>query len=347
MKPNLKSTLRHFASAIVAAFLLMTTGTASRAFAQGEVLQKGEGIASFVFVRSATEKRFDFLGQRARVIPPAGPEFRGAAETNVYSFDVAYGLTNRLEVHLTIPFAQTRQASRDASGKLLSDPTQSPREAGLSNVRFGVRYNFVSEPFFLTAKFDVKTPAGGTPDLEKLFNGTTLPVDEGQTDYDLTAQASKGFTLFNRGARIGGEAGIRFRRPQKEGALDPFTKEKLPLNYANEFLYGFRFSYGLTPRVSVSLSGDGLTQGSYNVPFRFTRVGNDGQLKTVGTQGAVPPGFKPDFEKQSGRKIFSLGPLVNVFVTPRTAITGGVLFAVAGRNYPAGQYWIFGVSRSF
>jgi hypothetical protein len=325
---------------------LFTFSAATTAFAQGETLQKGEGIVSFFYIRSATEKRFDFLGDRTRVIPPGGPEFRGKSATNVYSFDVAYGLTNRLEIHATVPLVQTGVRSIDANGEVLNNPDQSPRIAGVGNVRFGVRYNLVSEPFFLTAKFDVKTPRD-SGDLEKLFNGTTLPVEEGQTDFDLTGQISKGYSLFGRSLRVGGEAGVRIRRTQKEGALDTFTREKLPVSPANVFIYSFRVGYGLFRRLAVSLVGDGIRQGNYDAPFHFTRVGPNGELKTVGTQGSLPQGFRPDFAQQTGRRIFSLGPLSSVYLTPRTVVTSGVMFAVSGRNYPAGRFWIFGVSRSF
>jgi hypothetical protein len=340
------SAIRNALPGVMIITMLIVTGALSSAFAQGEVLQKGEGVVSFFFIRSSTDRRFDFTGARVRVIPPAGVEFRGRSETNVFSFDVAYGLTSRLEVHATVPLVQTSVKSIDAQGRALSNSEQSPRISGVGNVRFGFRYSFVSEPFFLTAKFDVKTPRD-SGDLEKLFNGTTLPVEEGQTDFDITGQISKGYSLFGRGLRVGGEAGIRIRRTQKEGALDTFTREKLPVSPANEFIYSFRVGYGLLPRLSVSLIGDGIRQGDYDAPFHFTRIGPNGNLKTVGTQGSLPPGFKPDFEKQSGRRIFSLGPLASVFVTPRTVITGGVMFAVSGQNYPAGRFWILGVSRSF
>jgi hypothetical protein len=331
---------------IILNLLALAAFCTSVVWAQGETLPRGEGVVSVFYVRSNTAKHFDFLGQRTRIIPPAGADFRGTAETNLVSLDVAYGLTNRLEVHVTVPYAQSKVTSLDQQGQVLNNANQSPSNRGLSNVRFGVRYNFVSEPYFLTAKFDVKT-AASTPDPERLFNGTSLPIQEGQTDFDLVGEFSKSFTVANRGLRIGGEAGIRLRRTQKDGALDTFTIEKLPVSPANEFIYGFRVSYGLWPRVSVSLAGDGLRQGNYDVPFRFTRVGENGEVKTVGTQGNLPPGFQPDFPQQTGRRIFSLGPLANVNLTSRLAITGGVLFTVAGRNYPAGQFWVLGVSRFF
>jgi hypothetical protein len=342
MKKNLA---RH---CLIVALVVLAAGATkgSRVLAQAETLPKGRGIVSAFYTRSSTETRFDFLGDRTRVIPPAGPDFRGFTRTNVLSLDLAYGITRRLEAHVTIPIINSRLASVAADGKIIESPDQSPNETGIGNIRFGIRYNFVSEPFFLTAKVDIKTPASAA-NLEKAFSGTTLPIDEGQTDIDLTGQISKNFMLFNRSLRVGGEAGIRLRRTQKDGALDTFTNESLPVSPANEFIYNFQVNYGLIRRVSLTLAGNGIVQRDYDVPFRFIRVGENGDIKTVGTQGNLPTGLKPDFEKQTGRRIFSLGPLVNFSVTPRTIITGGVLFAVSGRNFPAGQFLILGISRLF
>ncbi len=332
----------------ITAILVSAIGLANTnvAWAQAETLPRNKGIVSVVYVRSDTETRFDFLGDRVRVIPPAGSEFRGSTTTDIISTDVAFGITNPLEAHINIPFARVQGESIGADGRVIKNPAQSPSEVGLSNVRFGVRYNIVSEPFVLTAKFDIKTPASAA-DVEKAFNGTALPVQEGQVDFDLTGQASKRVLLFNRSFRLDGEAGVRFRRTQKDGALDTFTGETLPISPAKEFIYNFRITYAITRRLSLTLAGDGIEQGDFKVPFRFIRVGENGDLKTVGTQGSIPPGFNSDFEEQTGRRIFSLGPVASVAVTGRTTIFGGLLFTVSGRNYPAGQFLVLGVSRAF
>jgi hypothetical protein len=333
---------------IIALLAVLAAGAVreSRVFAQAETLPKNRGIVSVFYTRSSTGKRFDFLGDRVRVVPPAGPDFRGSTRTNILSIDLAYGITDRLEAHVTIPIVNTRLSSIGADGKILDNVDQSPNESGVGNIRFGIRYNLMSEPFHLTAKVDIKTPASAA-ELEKAFSGTTLPIDEGQMDIDLTGQISKDLILFNRSLRIGGEAGVRLRRTQKEGALDTFSNRSLPVSPANEFIYNFQATYGLYKRLSVTLSGNGIIQGDFDVPFRFIRVGGDGELRTVGTEGDLPPGLKPDFEKQTGRRIFALGPLVNVKLSQRTIATGGLLFTVAGRNYPAGQFLILGVSRFF
>lgn len=316
------------------------------ALAQGETLQKGQVAVTFTYVRSDTGESFNFFGDRMRIIPPAGPSFRGLSETDVYSTDVAWGLTNKLELHASIPFARGKVSSIGADGQALDTPDQSPSSSGLSNIRFGARYNFVSEPFFLTARFDAKAPAG-TPDPERLFSGASLPIREGQWDFDVTGQFSKGVSLFGRGLSIGGEAGIRFRLEQSDGGFDTFTRQTVPVKPANEFIYNFRVTHQVFSRLSLSLYGDGVAQGDFDVPFRFARTSDDGDGITVGTLGNIPAGFKPDIEQQAGRRILSLGPLATVNLTSRTSVTGGALFAVAGRNYPAGQFWVFSVSRFF
>ncbi|MBL8149678.1 MAG: hypothetical protein JNN15_07100 [Blastocatellia bacterium] len=325
--------------------IVFASGNFRTVFAQAETLSKGRSIFSVFYTRSDTETRFDFLGERVRVIPAAGPDFRGSTRSDIISFDYAYGITDRLEIHVTVPYADIEFASIDRNGTKVKE--FSPSEAAISNTRFGLRYNLVrKDNFFVTAKFDVKAPASSS-ELQRGLSGTTLPIDEGQTDFDITGQVSRRFIVGNRLLRVGAEAGIRLRREQSDGATDAFTNETLPVDPANEFIYNFQVNYSLLRRLSLGLVGNGIEQGDFRVPFRTIRVGNDGEVKTVGTQGSLPPGFKPDFEKQSGRRIFSLGPIANLSVTAKTTFTAGVLFTVSGRNFPAGQYLVFGVSRVF
>ena len=309
---------------------------------QAELIPPGHGVASLAYIRSDTATRFDFLGARDRVIPQAGPLFTGRAITDVIALDIAYGILPRLEAHVNIPYSFSNQPSIDANGKTLPN---SPSNSGLSNIRFGARYNLLSRPFFLTAKVDVKAPAG-TPDLEELFNGVTLPIREGQTDLDLTGQISKTIMLGEHAISVGGEVGYRIRFSQAKGALDTFTGAGLPVKPGNEIIYNFRGGYRLTRRIGLLFNADGIEERDYNVPFRFTRIGDDGALRTVGTQ-FLPGGFVPDYPKQTGRRIFSLGPLASVRLDRRTNVSGGVLFAVLGRNFPAGRFWVAAVSRVF
>lgn len=314
------------------------------AFAQADVIPQGHAVASLNYIRSDTDSRFDFLGEHVRVIPPAGPLFQGRALTNVLALDLAYGMWRKVDVHVTVPLAFSSQPSVQADGSTIRGQEASPSSAGLSNVRVGARYNFFTKPFSLTFKFDVKLPAS-VPDLEAQFNGTTLPIREGQTDYDFSGQASRSFQVGDRALMIGGEAGYRYRSRQAKGALDTFTRAALAVKPGDELIYNFRVTYALLRRVTASLNADGIAGADFSVPFRFTRVGDDGSLRTVGTQGSVPPGFTPDYLKQSGRRIFSLGPMTNIRVTRRTYIGGGVLFALAGRNYPAGRFYVLGITR--
>lgn len=349
--------IQKFAQYCLSAVLLILAAGAARSnavLAQAETLPKHRGIFSVFYTRSDTDKRFDFFGDRVRVIPPAGPQFKGFTRTNIYSFDVAYGITDHLEAHITIPYATSLVASVGPDGKVIKDPSTlgpndprlSPSDQAISNVRFGVRYNFITNPLYVTARFDVKLPANSSS-LQKAFAGATLPVDEGQTDFDITGQVSRSFVVRDHQLRVGGEAGVRIRRTQKDGGIDAFTNNVIPIKPGNEFIYNFQVNYGLTRRLSLTLAGNGIEGRDFDVPFRTIRVGNDGTVKTVGTLGTLPPGFVPDFKKQSGRKIFSLGPLANFSITPRTIVTGGVLFAVKGQNYPAGYYLVVGVSRVF
>ena len=226
---------------------------------------------------------------------------------------------------------------------MIAGAEQSPASSGLSNIRLGARYNLLSRPSFVTAKVDIKAPAS-TPNLEELFNGVTLPIREGQTDIDFAVQISKTFSIGEHALSVGGELGYRVRLTQRKGALDTFTRGSLPVKPGNEVIYNLRAAYHVMPGLTLLLHGDGMEEGDYGVPFRFTRIGNDGVLRTVGAQGA-PNGFLPDFAKQTGRRIFTLGPLASIGLNRRTSVAGGVLLAARGRNFPAGKFWVLSVSR--
>jgi hypothetical protein len=312
-------------------------------FAQAEVIPPGHGVVSFVYIRSDTGRRFDFLGDRDRVIPSAGPLFTGRAITDVLTLDISYGILPRLDAHVSIPYAFSSQPSIESNGSRIPNGQQSPSSSGISNIRFGARYNLVSKPLFVTAKIDIKAPAS-TPNLEELFNGVTLPIREGQTDIDLSGQFSKSLLIGERPFSVGGELGYRIRTTQQKGALDTFTLGALPVKPGNEIIYNVRVSYRVLHRVSLLLNGDGIEENDFDVPFRFTRIGNDGLIRTVGTV-AVPDGFTPDYPKQTGRRIFTLGPLLSIRLSRRTSVSGGVLFAVFGRNFPAGQFYVAGITR--
>ena len=329
----------------VCPIVILLAASSRPAFAQAEVIPPGHGVASLVYVRSDTGARFDFLGDRDRVIPSAGPLFTGRAVTDVLTLDIAYGVLPRLEAHVSIPYALTSQPSIGADGKTISGREQSPSSSGLGNIRFGARYNLISRPVYLTAKVDIKAPAS-TPDLEQLFNGVTLPIREGQTDVDLSGQIGRTFSVHERAFSVGGELGYRVRFTQQNGALDTFTRGSLPVKPGNEVIYNLRLGYRVMSRLTLLLNGDGIEESDYDVPFRFTRIGNDGFLRTVGTQGAAS-GFTPDYPKQTGRRIFTLGPLASIGLNRRASISGGVLFAALGQNFPAGKFWVLSLSRVF
>ncbi len=326
--------------------LLLAGLSSERALGQAETLPRGRGLASVFYTRSNTDRRFDFLGDRVRVVPPGGPTQRGFTRTDFVTFDVAYGLTRRLETHVSVPVVATLFGTRGPDGRTLPGQENSPSSTSAGNVRFGLRYNLIDRPFFLTVKADAKAPTS-TSDLQQALAGVSLPVNEGQWDLDLAGQASRTFLVGDRELRVGGEAGFRYRFAQRQGAIDTFTNQVLPIKFGNEFVYTFQATYSVWSKVSLTVSGNGIRQRDYDVPFRFIAVGAEGDPKTVGTLGGLPPGFVPDFTKQTGRRIFSLGPLATVTVTPRTFVTGGVYFNVAGRNFPAGRFLVLGVSRVF
>lgn len=323
--------------------LILLAALPDAAYGQAEILAPGRLFANFTYVRSDTGARFDFLGDRVRIIPPAGKEFRGQSVTNVLALDVSYGLRRNWEVHVTIPYAISQQRSILPDGSTIQSKEQSPSSTGFSNVKAGFRYNVWQSPWVITAKCDVKF-AQTTPDLEQQFNGTTLPISEGQIDLDMAGQISRTIRIREHPISFGGEGGYRVRFTQGEGALDTFTRTPRPVKPPNEFFYSYRVAYPVWRRFTLLATGSGIEAHDYDVPFRLAALGNDGRVVTVGTQGA-PDGFVPDYRKQTGRRISALGPLAAISLGHGTSVAGGVLFTLSGQNYPAGKFWVISLSK--
>lgn len=339
-QPRLIQTRNRFALMILA-LAALAAGFSSTAFGQAETSLKGHGIVSVFFSRSTADERFDFNGNRTRITPVGVPN--GSLTTSTFTIQGAYGLTNRLEIEVLIPVVLNSEVRTVGLGMNNQITPRRAEASGIASSRFNVRYSLVREPFFLTARFGVKTSANSR-ELQQTQSPILTPIDEGTTDYELAGQISRRFGRF----RIGGEAGIRFRGDQSDAVIDndPASRRRVTVSPGNEFIYNFQVSYSVHRRLTVSLLGDGLSQGSYNAPFRTILVGNGFLPRTVGTIGA-PSGVTPDFREQTGRRLFKIGPFANFAVTPKTFITGGVQFAANGRNTPAGTFFSVGLSRTF
>lgn len=318
--------------------LLALTGVS---FAQAETSQKGHGLASIYFSRNTTDERYDFNGDRTRLTPTGTPT--GALINNSLTFQAAYGITNRLEVEVLIPIVlKSEVRTVGLSAQNLIEPRRA-EASGIASARVNVRYNLVREPFFLTARFGFKSSAN-SKELQQTQSPVLSPIDEGTNDFEFAGQISRRFGKF----KIGGEAGIRIRGDQTDAVVDndPASRRRVTVSPSNEFIFNVQASYSVTRRFSLLLLADGVAQGDYDAPFRTVFIGDGFTTRTVGATG-VPTSVTPDIRRQTGRQLFKLGPFASVSVTPRTVITGGVQFAAAGRNAPAGTFFTIGVSRFF
>jgi hypothetical protein len=326
---------------ILCGLALLTSLLAGRALGQAETTPRGHGFGSLFFSRHSSTERFDFNGQRTRLTLPGQPD--GRLLTSLFMIQGVYGLTDRLEAEVLVPIVLTseiRTVGLTPTGEIV------PRRAaasGIANARFNIRYNFRREPFFVTARFGLKTRANSTR-LQQTQSPILAPIDEGTTDIELAGQLSRRWGRF----RLGGEAGLRLRGNQTDAGVnpDPASRQRVNVSPANEFIYSLRAGYQATRRISLFLLADGLAQGSYDAPFRTVFLGNDFTPRTVGTRNP-PPGVVPDLQRQTGRRLFKLGPFASFAVTPRTILTGGIQFAVAGQNTPTGTFVTVGISRLF
>jgi hypothetical protein len=136
-----------------------------------------------------------------------------------------------------------------------------------------------------------------------------VPVGEGQWDVDVWAQFGRSFYPLPAYANV--NFGYRLRTRNSETDIKP----------GNEWLVQAELGYGLTDWLMFK----GFLDVTYGKRREF------GNLAIRGSE----------------RRITYLSPVLLFFPNRNTILEAGVLFPVAGRNFPAGSVFSIGVARTF
>ncbi len=131
-------------------------------------------------------------GDRAPFDPFSGGESRAAT----IFLDAAYGLTDRFEISLQLPFYSLQFTNS-------ADPDR-PASLSVGDVRIGVKYQFLTKPFAASVKTTLKAPTG-----KFTIDAEVVNVSEGQFDYEFLVEAGKSLWPFRGYVNIG--AGYRWR----------------------------------------------------------------------------------------------------------------------------------------
>lgn len=159
---------------------LALLGAAADAGAGAWTLPRGQFWGKLTYFQQRTQEwyvgkgRFGAPGTRARY------DLDGQYESRAIFFEGLYGVTDRLDLGLQIPYFDQSFANA-AFAK--------PRTAtGLSDLRALVKFRLLAKPLVLALKAGVKMPTGAFKNEDGL-----IPVGEGQWDFDLVGQVGRSF----------------------------------------------------------------------------------------------------------------------------------------------------------
>ncbi len=189
------------------------------------VLPKGRANIQVAFLHQDTTERYFLDGERIPYF------FEGHNRTSAFYIDGRYGITDRLEGVVQVPFFLLR----------FDDLSDNRRSNGLGDVRAGLRYNLVRASPVATFDVRVKFPTGTF-----INDAEVVPVGEGQWDLDLAGELAHSF--WPRPFYVNGRAGYRFRGPNDESGID----------FGDEIFWLVEGGYTVSERIGLKLVARGL-----------------------------------------------------------------------------------------
>lgn len=185
--------------------------------------------------------------------------FEGSYSSHAAFFEAVYGVSERLDVGLQVPYFSQRYADQ-TRGQPLS-------ATGVSDVRASVKLRLVEHPLVLSVQSAVKVPTGEYRNVDGL-----IPVGEGQWDFDVVLSVGRGF--WPRSIYANAEGGYRVRRTNAQIDRDP----------GDEWFCSAEVGGRLLPRLRLMGKFE-LLRGS---PAReFGGLINRSQIKRIRYAGAV------------------------------------------------------------
>ena len=179
--------------------------------------------------------------------------FDGEFDSKAMFIEANYGLTNRLDLILQIPYFD----------QVFSDATrdESPSDAGISDIRIGAKWRLLQSPALFTVGLGAKIPTGEFRNEDGL-----IPVGEGQWDYIFAGQVGRSFWLFPMYANLGVEYWLRTENEQI--LRDP----------GDQWLLVAEVGYDLTKRFWTMVKYE-MLRGKPSTDFGFLR--NESEIKRI------------------------------------------------------------------
>ncbi len=169
-------------------------------------LPRGQFWSKLTYFQQQTEEWYVGQGRSGAPGTRAHYDFDGRYESRAVFFEGLYGVTDRLDFGLQVPYFDQSFANA-AFAKPRTD-------TGLSDIRALVKLRLLARPLVLAFKASVKVPTGEFKNEDGL-----IPVGEGQWDFDFVGQVGRSFWPLPLYGNI--DLGYRVRTRNQQIDRDP------------------------------------------------------------------------------------------------------------------------------
>ena len=185
---------------------LILLGAAADVDAGAWTLQSGQFWGKLTYFQQQTEEWYVGKGRRDAPGARARYDFDGQYESRAIFFEGLYGVTDRLDLGLQVPYFDQSFANI-----AFAEPRT---DTGLSDIRALAKLRLLANPLVLSLKAGVKVPTGEFKNEDGL-----IPVGEGQWDFDFVGQVGRSFWPLPLYGNI--DLGYRFRTRNEQIDRDP------------------------------------------------------------------------------------------------------------------------------
>ncbi len=164
-------------------------------------------------------------------------EFPATYKSNQLFLDVFYGVNDRVDIGIQIPYCGNKFVD---IASVVGLPEENAKESGIGDLRGYTKINLVQQAIVATLKLGFKAPIG-----EYRPAPEAISVSEGQWDFDIIFQI--GGSLYPAPMYANIDLGFRLRQENETGYDPP-----------EELIYNAEIGYSLTDKFLLALKLEGL-----------------------------------------------------------------------------------------
>ena len=218
-------------------------------------LQKGQVWSKLNLLTQSTSEHYLANGDVG--------EFPATYKSNQLFFDMFYGVSDRVDIGIQIPYCGNKFVDIASAVGL---PEENAKESGIGDLRGYTKINLVQQAVVATLKLGFKAPIG-----EYRAAPEAISVSEGQWDFDVIFQI--GGSLYPAPMYANIDLGIRLRQENETGYDPP-----------EELIYNAEIGYSLTDNFLFALKLEGLRgddrRTTYVVPTVLIGLNQNLSLET-------------------------------------------------------------------